>query len=96
MFQEAGFYVMDEPEAALSFESCLQLVALMQQLGKSGAQVVCATHSPILAATPGAGIIEVGDYGYRAAHWAELELVDHWRRYLNAPDTYLRHLIEPS
>jgi predicted ATPase len=96
MFQNAGFYVMDEPEAALSFESCLQLVALMQQLGKSGAQVVCATHSPILAATPGAGIIEVGDYGYRTAHWAELELVDHWRRYLNAPDTYLRHLTEPN
>jgi predicted ATPase len=30
----------------------------MYQLGKSGAQVVCATHSPILASTPGADIVD--------------------------------------
>jgi predicted ATPase len=52
---------MDEPEAALSFTSCLQLVALIQKLGQSGAQVVCATHSPLLAATPGADIVEIGE-----------------------------------
>jgi predicted ATPase len=45
---------MDEPEAALSFTSCLRLVALIQQLADSDAQVICATHSPILAATPDA------------------------------------------
>jgi predicted ATPase len=65
MFRDPGFSVMDEPEAALSFTSCLQLVALMHQLGQSGAQVVCATHSPILAATPGAEIVEVGEHGLR-------------------------------
>ncbi len=95
MFRDPGFYVMDEPEAALSFTSCLQLVALMHQLGQSGAQVVCATHSPILAATPGAEIIEVGDHGLRAVDWAELELVGHWRRYLAHPSAYLRHITDP-
>jgi predicted ATPase len=94
MFRDPGFYVMDEPEAALSFTSCLQLVALMYQLGQSGAQVVCATHSPILAATPGAEIIEVGEHGLRRVGWADLELVDHWRRYLERPSTYLRHITE--
>lgn len=92
MFRDPGFYVMDEPEAALSFTSCLQLVALMHQLGRSGAQVVCATHSPILAATPGAEIIEVGEHGLRRVGWADLELVDHWRRYLEHPSAYLRHI----
>lgn len=92
MFREPGLYVMDEPEAALSFTSCLRLVALMHQLGTSGAQVVCATHSPILAATPGADIIEVGEHGYRGIDWDKLSLVDHWRRYLNQPDAYLRHI----
>jgi predicted ATPase len=29
----AGLYLMDEPEAALSFSSCLRLVALMRELG---------------------------------------------------------------
>lgn len=95
MFQEPGLYIMDEPEAALSFTSCLRLVALMHELGRSGAQIVCATHSPILASTPGADIVEVGDHGMRRTTWAELELVDHWRRYLSNPESYLRHLIEP-
>ena len=33
MFRDPGFSVMDEPGAALSFTSCLPLVALMHQLG---------------------------------------------------------------
>ncbi|GDY33140.1 AAA family ATPase [Gandjariella thermophila] len=94
MFRERGLYVMDEPEAALSFTSCLRLVALMHQLSQTGAQVVCATHSPILAATPDADIIEVGEHGYRRTKWEELELVDHWRRYLDNPASYLRHIAD--
>jgi predicted ATPase len=95
MFREPGLYLMDEPEAALSFTSCLQLVALIDQLGRSGAQVICATHSPILAATPGADIIEIGGHGFRHVEWEDLDLVDHWRRYLAKPASYLRRLIEP-
>lgn len=94
MFSEPGLYLMDEPEAALSFSSCLQLVALMHDLGTSGAQVICATHSPILASTPGADIIEIGDHGTRRAKWAELDLVAQWRRYLTDPSFYLRHITE--
>ena len=93
MFREPGLYVMDEPEAALSFTSCLRLVKLMHELGRSGAQVICATHSPILASTPDADIIEVGEHGSRRTTWADLELVDHWRRYLDHPEAYLRHLL---
>jgi predicted ATPase len=96
MFTEPGLYLMDEPEAALSFTSCLHLAALMHQLGESGGQVICATHSPVLAATPGAEIIELGDHGFRRAEWSELDLVDHWRRYLANPEVYLRRLIEPA
>lgn len=93
MMDAPGFYVMDEPESALSFTASLHLVALMYELGRSGAQVVCATHSPILAATPGGDIIELGEHGFRRTEWDRLELVDHWRRYLQEPVTYLRHLL---
>jgi predicted ATPase len=96
MFRNPGIYLMDEPEAALSFTSCIHLVALMHQLGKSGAQIICATHSPVLAATPGADIIEIGDHGIRRAKWSELDLTDHWRRYLESPASYLRHAIDPD
>jgi predicted ATPase len=96
MFQDPGLYLMDEPEAALSFTSCLRLLALMHHLGRSGAQVICATHSPILASTPSADIIELGERGCRRVAWTELDLVDHWRRYLNDPQAYLRHVVEPE
>ncbi|GAB3461225.1 AAA family ATPase [Actinophytocola sediminis] len=95
MFREPGFYVMDEPESALSFTACLHLVALMRELGETGAQVVCATHSPILASTPGADIVELDEHGLHRVKWSELRLVDHWRRYLDNPETYLRHLTDP-
>ena len=92
MLAEPGFYVLDEPESALSFTACLQLIALMSELGEEGAQIVCATHSPILASTPGADIVEVGEHGLRRSTWDELELVQHWRRYLDDPNSYLRQL----
>ena len=94
MLAEPGFYVLDEPESALSFTACLNLVALMSHLGEEGAQLVCATHSPILASTPGADIVEVGEHGLRRSTWDELELVQHWRRYLDDPNVYLRHLLD--
>ncbi|WP_067140442.1 AAA family ATPase [Microtetraspora malaysiensis] len=48
MVSGPGLYLMDEPEAALSFSSCLQLMGLMDRVARQGGQIVCATHSPIL------------------------------------------------
>jgi predicted ATPase len=93
MFSEPGIYLMDEPEAALSFLSCLGLMSLLDRLTTAGGQVICATHSPLLTALPGAQILELSGDGIRQAAWAELELVDHWRRYLANPDLYLRHFL---
>ena len=51
---QIGFYLMDEPDAPLSFTASLGLVALLHDLVAAGSQVVVATHSPIVAALPGA------------------------------------------
>lgn len=96
MFTEPGLYLMDEPEAALSFTSCLRLVALMNDLARSGGQIICATHSPILTTTPGAEILEIGDHGIRPATWHDLQLVDHWRRFMAKPELYLRHVTDQA
>ncbi|MFE9680206.1 AAA family ATPase [Streptomyces sp. NPDC006285] len=93
-FHQPGLYVLDEPEAALSFGSCLELLGHLDQLAEAGGQVVCATHSPLLTALPGADIVEVGDHGMRRVAWQELALVDHWRRYLADPRSYLRHILD--
>lgn len=91
-FTGKGFFCLDEPEAALSFSSTLGLIATLQRVVARGGQVLCATHSPVLAAMPGARILEAGPWGLREAAWADLDLVDHWRRYLTEPWSYLRHL----
>lgn len=56
--------------------------------------MLCATHSPVLAAMPCATILEVGDWGLQGTTWEELELVQHWRRYLDDPRRYLRHILD--
>ena len=92
-FDSAGFYCLDEPEAALSFRSSLTLIRVLHDIAQAGGQVLCATHSPVLASLPGAHVLEVGDWGLRETTWDELELVRHYRSYLDAPQRYLRHTL---
>ena len=93
-FDSPGFYCLDEPEAALSFSSTLALIGALGRIVESGGQVLCATHSPVLAAMPGATILEIGEWGLRRTTWEELELVQHWKAYLDAPGRYLRHVLD--
>ena len=92
-FTSPGFYCLDEPEAALSFGSTLTLIRVLHDITAAGGQVLCATHSPVLASLPGAHILEVGDWGLRESTWDDLELVRHWKAYLDAPQRYLRHTL---
>jgi predicted ATPase len=93
-FTSPGLYILDEPESALSFSGCLALVGLLHRMATHGnMQAIVATHSPIIAATPGARIIEVGSWGLRDQAWADLELVQNWQSFLDEPARYLRHVI---
>lgn len=92
-FALPGFYLLDEPEAALSFTSTLSLMARLGDLAEAGAQVVVATHSPVLTALPGATVLELGEHGIRTTVWSELAVVGHFRAFLDEPDRYLRHLL---
>jgi predicted ATPase len=92
-FDGYGFYLMDEPEAPLSFTSTLGLLGRLDALRVDGAQVVVATHSPLLAALPGATILELGAHGIRHAVWDELEIVAHWRGFLARPGAHLDALL---
>jgi len=57
-FKRKGFYVLDEPEAALSPQRQLSLLVLLHDLlqGNDDIQFLIASHSPILLAYPGAQI----------------------------------------
>jgi predicted ATPase len=87
-----GLYLLDEPDAALSFTATLSLVVQVAGLVAAGAQVVVATHSPVLAALPGARLLEVGSWGLRETQWDDLELTASWRQFLGNPQSFLRRL----
>ena len=89
-----GFYLMDEPDAPLSFTSLLGLAALLHDLATAGSQLVVATHSPVLAAVPGANVLELGPWGIQPASWEDLSLVVAWRQFMRDPQAFFRHLFE--
>jgi predicted ATPase len=93
---QEGFYLMDEPDAPLSFVGSLGLAALLHDLAAAGSQMVVATHSPIIAAIPGAYLLELGSWGMRPAAWEDLSLVVAWRQFMRDPRIYFRHLFEES
>lgn len=45
-FRPRGFYLLDEPEAALSTRGCLAALARIHELCRQGSQFLIATHSP--------------------------------------------------
>ena len=92
MSAEAGLYVLDEPESALSFDSCLVLLTIMNDMLAAGSQILLATHSPILAALPAAHLLQLDDEGITPIDYDSSDLVTSWRRFLGSPDAYLRHL----
>lgn len=92
-FDGDGFYVLDEPEAGLSFTAQLRLVGqLMDMLRSSGVQVLIATHSPVIASVPGATVLELDADGFHERAWDDLEVVMHYRSFCDQPQRYLRHL----
>ena len=93
-FTDPGFFVLDEPEAGLSYESLLVQIGLLAEVAADPrAQVLLATHSPVLAALPGATVLQLDDNGITPTTWEDLAVVDHYRRFLGSPMQYLRHVL---
>ncbi|WGD37939.1 AAA family ATPase [Lysinibacter sp. HNR] len=88
-----GLWIFDEAESALSFNGCLTLLAQIVQLLEHDSQVIISTHSPVLASLPEAEIFELGESGIQRKDYSDLEFIQSWRRFLDAPERYLRHLL---
>jgi predicted ATPase len=89
-----GFYLFDEPEAALSPNRQLALLAAMGQLVTKRSQFIIATHSPILMAYPGATIYALGEGAPRQIEFNETEHYQVTRAFLANPERMLRELID--
>ena len=91
-FVPGGLYLLDEPEAPLSPQSQLALIAMITDMVAQDSQFIIATHSPILLALPGALIYSCDRAPIEAVRFEELEHVVLTRDFLNDPGKFLRHL----
>ena len=88
-----GFYIFDEPEAALSAQR--QLVALREfdRLVKSGSQLIIATHSPILMGYPNSTILNLTDEGLEEIEDEDTEHYQVTKSFLNRRKMMLETLL---
>jgi predicted ATPase len=91
-FVPGGLYLLDEPEAPLSPQSQLALMAMIGDMVAQDSQFIIATHSPILLGFPGAVIYSCDRVPMEAVPFGELDHVVITREFLNAPERFLRHL----
>ncbi|HXO83987.1 MAG TPA: AAA family ATPase [Gemmatimonadales bacterium] len=95
-FVPGGLYLLDEPEAPLSPQSQLALLAMMAEMIAQHAQFIIATHSPILLAFPGARIYTFDRTPVEPVEYETLDHVRLTRDFLNAPERYLQRIVPPS
>jgi len=93
-FRGNGFYILDEPEAALSPARQMAFLTRMHDLVKSNSQFLIATNSPIIMAYPDASIFVLDDAGICKTDYEETEHYRVSREFLMNHQKMLRILME--
>jgi len=93
-FTRSGFYVMDEPEAALSPQRQLSFLVLLHDLlaNNNNIQFLIATHSPILLAYPDAQIFSFDGGIIHEIVYRESQPFQLVSRFVAAPERYINAL----
>jgi predicted ATPase len=90
---EDGIYLLDEPEAALSPQRQLALLALLaDRLRVDSTQFIIATHSPILMTLPGAEILLINGALISPTPLEETEHYQVTKAVLQNPSQFWKHL----
>ena len=90
-----GLFLLDEPEAALSPQRQLSLLAILHEMEKERkSQFIIATHSPILLAYAGADIFLLDERGITSVKYEETDHYQITRSFLNNPEHYFNILFE--
>src|SRR5262249_18003890 len=92
-FVANGLYLLDEPEVPLSPMRQLAFLSLLKHaVEEQGAQLLIATHSPILLALPHATIYSFDAGSVQPIAYEDTEHVRLTRDFLNHPEQFLRRL----
>lgn len=93
-FSGQGFYILDEPEAALSPSRQLAMLVRLHDLVGERSQLIIATHSPILLAYPLSDIYQIGENGLVSIEYEDTEHFTMAKSFLSNPQKYLDHLLK--
>lgn len=93
-FWANGFYLLDEPEAALSPQRQLAFLKVIHDLVQQQSQFIISTHSPMLLAYPGARIYEFSERGIAEVRYEDTEHFSLTRDFLQNHERYLARLFK--
>jgi predicted ATPase len=93
-FFRQGFYLLDEPEAALSPQRQLSFLLLLHNLlkGNPDIQFMIATHSPVILAYPASQILSFDGAQLTEVAYEETSPYNIVGGFLKDPKLYLQHL----
>ncbi len=92
-----GVYFLDEPESALSPKRQIELLRALKGIQDSGsAQVVMATHSPILMALPGAEVLQITRLGIDPIDYRDTPHFRFHRSFVADPDGFIAEALEDT
>jgi len=92
-FEDAGVFILDEPEAALSPLRQLGFLKMLRDGEKiAEAQVIMATHSPILMTYPGAQVLSIENGKFKEVDYRDTEHFRVTTDFLQSPERFFRHL----
>ena len=92
-FGPDGFYLLDEPEAALSTQNCLTCLRRIHELAEEGSQFIIATHSPLVLAYPDATIYSCEEQGVERVVYEDAEPVRLTQSFLEGRERFLQRLL---
>lgn len=92
--QPNGLYFLDEPEAALSPQRQLTLLAEIYRCASDGAQFIIATHSPILLGIPNAELFSFDNGKIHTCRYEETESYKVTESFINNRERLLINLLD--
>jgi len=85
-----GIYIFDEPESALSPSRQVSFLKILHEMERGGiAQVIIATHAPLLMAYPGARLLGLSDRGLAPIAIEETEHFRVMQRFWRDPAAFV-------
>jgi len=97
-FQHNGFFLLDEPEAALSPQRQLAFLLLIHDTLRryKDAQFIISTHSPVLLGYPGAQILSFDEGQLHQIDYEETAPMQIVRRFVNDRSSFLQELFQET